>query len=61
MNYSRGEFNFVLLFAIFAGVAILILAIYGASQFASTGRFQTSTLVAKQLDILKDTFKSGFA
>lgn len=61
MNYSRGEFNFVLLFAIFAGVAILILAIYGASQFASTGRFQTSTLVAKQLDILTDPFQAGFA
>lgn len=61
MNNSRGEFNFVLLFAIFAGVAILALAIYGASQFASTGRFQTSTLVAKQLDILTDPFQAGFA
>lgn len=61
MRKIKGEFNFVLLFAIFAGSAILILAIYGASQFASTGRFQTSTLVAKQLDILTDPFQAGFA
>lgn len=61
MNNLRGEFNFVLLFAIFAGITILALAIYGAAQFANTGRFQTSTLVAKQLDVLTDPFQAGFA
>ncbi|MDP2946565.1 MAG: hypothetical protein Q8N88_00480 [Nanoarchaeota archaeon] len=58
---KRGEFNFVWLFAIVAGGAILILAIYGVSKFGETKDFQTNTELAKQISILTDPMQAGFA
>jgi len=58
---KRGEFNFVWLFAIIAGAAILILAVYGATRLADTTRFQTDTEVGKKLSIITDPLQAGFA
>ena len=49
---KKGEFNFNILFAIIAGGAILVLAIYGAVKIGNTQRFQTDTEIAKKLSIL---------
>ena len=58
---NRSEFNFVWLFAIIAGAAILVLAIYGATRFADTFRFQSDTEIAKQIEIITDPLQAGFA
>jgi hypothetical protein len=57
----RGQFNFVWLFAIIAGGAILVLAIYGATNVGNTQRFQTDTEIAKELAIITDPLQAGFA
>ena len=61
MENKRGQFNFVWLFAIIAGGAILVLAIYGATKAGDTQRFQTDTEIAKELAILMDPLQAGFA
>ena len=58
---KRGQFNFVWLFAIIAGGAILFLAVYGAMQAGDTKRFQTDTEVAKSIAIIMDPLQAGFA
>jgi len=58
---KKGQFNFVWLFAIIAGGAILVLAIYGATKVGDTQRFQTDTEVAKSLAIITDPLQAGFA
>jgi len=58
---KRGQFNFVWLFAIIAGGAILVLAIYGATKAGDSQRFQTDTEIAKELAILTDPLQVGFA
>ena len=57
----RAQFNFVWLFAIIAGGAILFLAIYGATQIGDTKGFQTNTEIAKSISIITDPLQSGFA
>jgi hypothetical protein len=57
---ERGQFNFVWLFAIIVGGAILVLAIYGATQAGDTARFQSDTEVAKSLSIITDPLQAGF-
>ena len=58
---KRGQFNFVWLFAIVAGGAILFLAVYGALRFGETAEFQSATEVAKSIAIITDPLQAGFA
>jgi hypothetical protein len=58
---KKGQFNFVWMFAIIAGGAILVLAIYGATKIGDTQRFQTDTEIAKSLAIITDPLLAGFA
>ena len=58
---EKGQFNFVWLFAIIAGGAILFLAIYGALSFGETMRFRSDTEVAKSIAIITDPLQAGFA
>jgi hypothetical protein len=58
---KRGEFNFALLFAIFVGGAILVLAIYGATKGGDTQRQETDTKIAKEISILTDPLQAGFS
>ncbi len=61
MNYfKRGEFGFVWLFAIIAGVAILLLAIYAAVQMGGTMRVATDASITKQITSLTDPLEAGF-
>jgi len=57
----RGQFNFIWLFAVVAGGAILFLAIYGALQFGDTLRYGSDTKAAKSIAILTDPLQAGFA
>ena len=58
---KSGQFDFVWLFAIVAGIAILSLAIYGASKGGDTMRFQSDTETAKKLSIIIDPLQAGFS
>lgn len=58
---KRGQFNFVWLFAILAGGAILALAIWGALQTGDTLRYQGDTETAKSISILTNPLQTGFA
>ncbi|MFH0711772.1 MAG: hypothetical protein V1889_01305 [archaeon] len=58
---KHGQFNFVWLFAIVAGGAILFLAIYGVLRFGDTARFQSDTEAAKSIAIITDPLQAGFA
>jgi len=58
---KRGEFNFVLLFAIVAGTIILILAIYGAVKTGSSLTTGNEAELAKTLEIITDPLQAGFA
>ncbi|MCR4284510.1 MAG: hypothetical protein NUV97_00515 [archaeon] len=58
---KHAQFNFVWLFAIIVGGAILLLAIYGAIKTGDTERFKTDTKIAKELSILTNPLQSGFS
>ncbi|NPE27045.1 hypothetical protein HNV12_03520 [Methanococcoides sp. SA1] len=58
---KRGQFNFVWLFAILAGGAILALAIWGALQTGDTLRYGGDTQVGKSISILTNPLQTGFA
>jgi hypothetical protein len=60
-KWKVGQFNFVWLFAIVAGGAILFLAIYGALQAGDTIRYGSDTKAAKSIAILTDPLQAGFA
>ncbi|MFZ5954982.1 MAG: hypothetical protein ACOYT4_01025 [Nanoarchaeota archaeon] len=57
---KRAEFNFEWIFAIFAGIAILFLAIYGVSKIGETQKYQTDTVAAKEFTILLDPLQTNF-
>jgi hypothetical protein len=57
---KRAEFGFVWLFAIIAGIAILLLSIYGATQIGGTQRYETHASIAKKLTVLTDPLEAGF-
>jgi len=57
---KKGEFGFVWFFAIIAGIAILLLSIYGATKIGGSLRAQTDAEVAKRLTILTDPLEAGF-
>lgn len=59
-NFKRGDFSFVWLFAIFAGIAILLLAIYGAIRIGETSKVGTDASIAKQITLLTDPLEAGF-
>ncbi len=58
---KKAEFDFVWLFAILAGAAILVLAIYGATKGASTLKYQQETQLAKSLAVVLGPLQAGFA
>ncbi|MBT6690139.1 hypothetical protein HN903_03770 [archaeon] len=58
---KRGQFNFVWIFAILAGGAILALAIYGAVQAGDGLRYGSDTEAAKSFSILTDPLQAGFS
>lgn len=59
MTNKKAEFSFVWLFAIIAGISILLLAIYGAMKIGEGIRFQTDSEVAKTLSIITDPLQAG--
>jgi hypothetical protein len=58
---KKADFNFVWLFAIVAGSAILLLAIYGAIRFGTTTSRIQSTELAKAISVVTDSMQTGFA
>jgi hypothetical protein len=58
---KRAQFNFVWLFAILAGVAILILAIYGVTKLSQTSEYEVNTILAQQFNNLIDPLATGFS
>lgn len=58
---KRGQFNFAWIFAIVAGGAILLLAIFGAMRTGDTYRYQADTEIAKSISIITDPLQAGFA
>ena len=58
---NGAQFDFVWIFAILAGGAILALAIYGAMQTGDTLRYQSDSETAKSISILTDPLQAGFA
>lgn len=58
---KKAQFDFVWLFAIIAGIAILVLAIYGALKTGDTAEFAQTSEVAKRISILTDPLQAGFA
>ncbi len=61
MKEKRGDFNFVTIFAIIAGVSILILSIYGVTKSGDTQKYQSDTTIAKQIEVFIDPLQTGFA
>lgn len=57
---KKAQINFVWIFAIFAGGAILVLSIYGASQAGETATQQSSSQTAKSISILIDPLQAGY-
>jgi len=58
---KRGQFDFVWIFALIAGGAILVLAVFGALKFGDTERYQSDTEVAKTLSTIIDKLQTGFS
>lgn len=52
MNKKGFEFSFAWIFAIIVGAVVLFLAIYAASSFINTSRFETDTKIGAQLGII---------
>ncbi len=58
---KRGDFNFVWLFAVIAGTAVLILAIIGAVRYGKTTSNTQDSEVAKALSLITEPMQAGFA
>ncbi|MBC8495838.1 hypothetical protein H8D36_06800 [archaeon] len=58
---KKADFDFVWLFAILAGAAILMLAIYGATKGADTLRYQQETQQARSLSVVLGPLQAGFS
>lgn len=61
MNFKKGEFSFVWLFAILAGAAILMLAIYGATKSTSTMRYAQEAELTKSFSVILGPLGAGFS
>ena len=57
----KAQFNFVWMFALIAGGAILFLAIYGALKVGEGERYEADTAIAKSLSFLIDPLQAGFS
>ncbi len=57
---KKGDFNFVWLFAILAGSAILVLMIYAAVRTGTTIKFYQDTELTKQVSVFLDPMQAGF-
>jgi cell division protein FtsL len=53
------DFSFSWIFAIIAGAAILVFAVYSASQLIKSGKVQTDTIVAGEIDSLLNTVSTN--
>jgi hypothetical protein len=60
MISKKGDFNFVWLFAIIAGTAFLILAIFFALKIGGTLKTTGDTEIAKSLEAIVDPLQAGF-
>jgi hypothetical protein len=58
---KSGQFNFTWLFAILAGGAILVLAIFGAMRSGETSQYQSNVEIAKTLDVITNPLQAGYA
>lgn len=58
---KKAQFDFVWIFALIAGGAILALAIFGAMKAGDTQRYQSDTETAKSLSSIIDKIQSGFS
>ena len=58
---KKAQFNFVWIFAIIVGGAILFLAVFGAMKAGNTARYQSDTEVAKSISIITDPLQAGFS
>lgn len=58
-NKKAFEFNFAWIFAILVGIAILFLAIYAASKFVETRKYELDTQTAAQFSILIDPLETS--
>lgn len=61
LKNKKAEFGFVWIFAIIAGIAILMLMIYGASRIVDTNKNLVDTKLAKSLSIILDPLEAGQA
>jgi hypothetical protein len=61
MGRKRAQMNFELIFALIAGAAILVLAIYGAMRFGETGKIQTDTEIAKKISVFTAPMQAGIS
>ncbi len=61
MISKKGDFNFVWLFAIIAGTAFLILAIFFAVKLGGTFKTAGDVSIAKSIEVLTDPLQAGFA
>ncbi len=58
---KKADFNFVWLFAIIAGTAFLMLAVYGAIKIGGGLKLRGDTEIAKALETIADPLQPGFA
>lgn len=58
---KKGQFDFVWIFALIVGGAILALAIYGAMNFGETTELARNSEISKSLSVLIDPMQAGFA
>lgn len=61
MGTRKAQFDFVWIFAVVVGAAILFLAIYGALKAGEGAEFATDSQTAKSISILTDPLQAGFA
>ena len=61
MGNKKGDFGFVWIFAILAGIAILLLMIYTATRLIDTSRTLGDTKLAKALTSELDLLEAGGA
>ena len=57
---KRGEFGFVWIFAIIAGISILLLSIYGATKIGEPLRAESDAAIGKKLTVFTDPLEAGF-
>jgi hypothetical protein len=60
MISKKGDFNFVWLFAIIAGTAFLILAIFFAVKLGGTFKTAGDVSIAKSIESITDPLQAGF-